>query len=78
MNKVSTQMDEEQVPSYPKNLHFDPKQEMQNSSPQPSHQKRWEEHQTAHQGGKKERTDDEELEMGMVSLILCCTQLIYC
>ncbi|KAK2513615.1 Golgi integral membrane protein 4 [Columba guinea] len=63
VNKVNTQMDEEQVPSYPKNLHFDPKQEMQNSSPQPSHQKRREEHQTAHQGGKKERTDDEELEM---------------
>ncbi|KAK2526849.1 Golgi integral membrane protein 4 [Columba livia] len=63
VNKVNTQMDEEQVPSYPKNLHFDPKQEMQNSSPQPSHQKRREEHQTAHQGDKKERTDDEELEM---------------
>ncbi|XP_065711071.1 uncharacterized protein [Patagioenas fasciata] len=63
VNKANTQMDEEQAPSYPKNLHFDPKQEMQNSSPQPPHQKRGEEHQTAHQGGKKERTDDEELEM---------------
>ncbi|XP_026718316.1 Golgi integral membrane protein 4-like isoform X1 [Athene cunicularia] len=65
VNKVNAQMDEEQVQSYPKSLHFDPKpgQEMQKGSPQPPSQKRGEEHQIADQEGEKERTDDEELEM---------------
>lgn len=73
-------MDEEQARSYPKSLHSDPKpgQEMQKGSPQPPNQKRGEEHQRANEEGEKERTDDEELEMGMVSLILCRTVLIYC
>lgn len=71
-------MDEEQVHGYPKSLRFDPKpgQEMQKGSPQPPSQKRGEEHQIADQEGEKERTDDEELEMGTVSIILCCTVLI--
>ncbi|XP_075028423.1 uncharacterized protein LOC142092370 isoform X3 [Calonectris borealis] len=65
VNKVNAQMDEEQVHSYPKSLHFDPKPgpEMQKGSPQPPSQKRGEEHQIAAQEGEKERTDDEELEM---------------
>ncbi|XP_032863453.2 Golgi integral membrane protein 4 isoform X1 [Tyto alba] len=65
VNKVNAQMDEEQVHSYPKSPHFDPKpgHKMQEGSPQPPSQKRGEEHQIAHQEGKKERTDDEELEM---------------
>ncbi|XP_074704552.1 uncharacterized protein LOC141933635 isoform X1 [Strix aluco] len=65
VNKVNAQMDEEQVQSYPKSLHFDPKpgQEMQKGSPQPPSQKRGEEHQIADREGEKERTDDEELEM---------------
>uniref|UniRef100_A0A8C0FUK9 Golgi integral membrane protein 4-like n=1 Tax=Bubo bubo TaxID=30461 RepID=A0A8C0FUK9_BUBBB len=65
VNKVNAQMDEEQVQSYPKSLHFDPKpgQEMQKGSPQPPSQKRGEEHQIADREGGKERTDDEELEM---------------
>ncbi|XP_009707274.1 PREDICTED: Golgi integral membrane protein 4-like, partial [Cariama cristata] len=65
VNKVNAQMNEEQVHSYPKSLHFDPKpgQEMQKGSPQPPTQKRGEEHQIAEQEGEKERTDDEELEM---------------
>ncbi|XP_010292882.1 PREDICTED: Golgi integral membrane protein 4-like [Phaethon lepturus] len=65
VNKVNAQADEEQVHGYPKNLHFDPKpgQAMQKGSPQPPHQKRGEEHQTAGQDGEKEGTEDEELEM---------------
>ncbi|XP_054031721.1 Golgi integral membrane protein 4 isoform X1 [Dryobates pubescens] len=65
VNKVNAQMDEEQVHSYPKSLQFDPKpgQEMQKGSPQPPSEKRGEEHQGAGQEDKKERTDDEELEM---------------
>uniref|UniRef100_A0A8C8AZ12 Golgi integral membrane protein 4 n=1 Tax=Otus sunia TaxID=257818 RepID=A0A8C8AZ12_9STRI len=65
VNKVNAQMDEEQVQSYPKSLHFDskPGEEMQKGSPQPPSQKRGEEHQTADREGEKERTDDEELEM---------------
>ncbi|KAM6046526.1 uncharacterized protein VSU04_013191 [Chlamydotis macqueenii] len=65
VNKVNAQMDENQVHSYPKSLHFDPKpgQEMQKGSPQPPTQKRGEEHQIADQEGEKERTDNEELEM---------------
>ncbi|XP_054251076.1 Golgi integral membrane protein 4-like [Indicator indicator] len=65
VNKVNAQMDEEQVHSYPKSLQFDPKhgQEMQKGSPQPPSEKRGEEHPGADQEDKKERTDDEELEM---------------
>ncbi|XP_009863021.1 PREDICTED: Golgi integral membrane protein 4-like, partial [Apaloderma vittatum] len=64
VNKVNAQMDEEQARSYPKSLHFDPRpgQETQNGSPQPPDPKT-EEHQRADEEGKKEKTDDEELEM---------------
>lgn len=73
-------MDEQQAHSYPKSLHFEPKprQEMQKGSSQPPEQKRGEEHQIADEEGQKERTDDEELEMGMVSLTPCCSVLTYC
>ncbi|XP_028943184.1 Golgi integral membrane protein 4 [Antrostomus carolinensis] len=65
VNNVNAQMDEEQVHSYPKSLHFDPKpgEEMQKGSPQPPKQKGGEEHQKAGQEGEKERRDAEELEM---------------
>ncbi|XP_010182526.1 PREDICTED: Golgi integral membrane protein 4-like [Mesitornis unicolor] len=65
VNQVNAQMDGEQVHSYPKSLHFDPKpgQEVQKGSPQPPSQQRGEEHQVAGQEGEKERTDDEELQM---------------
>ncbi|XP_010010021.1 PREDICTED: Golgi integral membrane protein 4-like [Nestor notabilis] len=65
VNKVNAQMDEQQVHSYPKSLHFEPKpgQEMQKVSSQPPEHKRGEEHQIADEEGQKERTDDEELEM---------------
>ncbi|XP_009669845.1 Golgi integral membrane protein 4 isoform X4 [Struthio camelus] len=70
MNKVNAQLDEEQVNSYPKSLHFDPGpgEGMQNGSPQLPSQKRGAELQTADQEGEKGRTDDEELEMdaGMI------------
>ncbi|XP_061868940.1 Golgi integral membrane protein 4 isoform X2 [Colius striatus] len=65
VNKVNAQMDEEQVHSYPRSLHLDPKpgQEIQKGSPQPPDGKREEEHQIADQESEKERTDDDELEM---------------
>ncbi|KAM6241145.1 uncharacterized protein LJ264_012238 [Porphyrio hochstetteri] len=65
VNKVNAQVDEEQVPSYPKSLHFDPKlgQEVQKGSLQPPSLNRGEEHRVAEEEGEKERTDDEELEM---------------
>lgn len=80
VNKVNARMDEQQAHGYPKSLDFDPKpgQEVQQGSPRPPGQQGGEEHQTAEQEGKKERADDEELAMGMVSLILCCTVRIYC
>ncbi|XP_030319633.1 Golgi integral membrane protein 4 isoform X1 [Calypte anna] len=65
VNKANTQMDEEQVHSYPQSLHLDPRpgQELQRGSPQPAGQRRGEEHLRAPQEGEKDRTDDEELEM---------------
>ncbi|XP_030900116.2 Golgi integral membrane protein 4-like isoform X2 [Melopsittacus undulatus] len=65
VNKVNAQVDEQQVHSYPKSLHFEPKprQEMQKGSSQVPEQKRGEEHHTADEEGQKERADDEELEM---------------
>uniref|UniRef100_A0A6G1RPQ3 Golgi integral membrane protein 4-like n=1 Tax=Hypotaenidia okinawae TaxID=2861861 RepID=A0A6G1RPQ3_9GRUI len=65
VNKVNAQVDEEQVPSYPKSLHFDPRpgQEMQKGSLQPPSLNRREEHRVAEEEGEKERTDAEELEM---------------
>lgn len=72
-------MDEEQVRGYPKSLHSDakPGREMEQGSPQPPSQKRGDERPITHREGEKGRTDDEELEMGMAPLILCCTALIY-
>lgn len=68
------------VHSYPKSLHLNsrPGQETQKGSSQPSSQKRGAENQMRDQEGEKERMDNEELEMGTVSLILYCTALIYC
>ncbi|KAM6336647.1 uncharacterized protein FN964_013148 [Alca torda] len=65
VNKVNAQMDEEQVRSYPKSLHFDakPRPEMEQSSPRPPSQKRGDERQITPREGEKGRTDDEELEM---------------
>ncbi|XP_008936059.1 PREDICTED: Golgi integral membrane protein 4-like [Merops nubicus] len=65
VNKVNAQMGEEQGHSYPKSLPSDPKpgQEVQRGSPQPAHQRRGEGHQIPDQEGKKERADNEELEM---------------
>ena len=78
VHKVNAQMDEEQVHGHPKSLHFDPKpgQEVLKGSPQPPSQKRGAQHEIAAQEGEKERTNDEELEMGIVSLILCYAALI--
>lgn len=77
VNKVNAQMDGAQVHGYPESLHLDPRpgQETQKDSSQPPGQKRAAEHQTADRGGEKEKTDNEELEMGMLSLIPCCTTL---
>lgn len=79
VNKVNAQMDGAQVHSYPESLHLDPRpgQETQKGSSQPPGQKRGAEHQTADQGSEKEKTDNEELEMGMLSRIPCCTALFY-
>lgn len=68
------------VHSYPKSLHLNsrPGQEAQKGSSQPSSQKRGAEKQMGDQEGERERMDNEELEMGMVSLIFCCTALMYC
>ncbi|XP_027557936.1 Golgi integral membrane protein 4-like isoform X1 [Neopelma chrysocephalum] len=65
VNKVNAQMDEEQAHGYPKNLQFEPQpgQEVQRGSSQAPSQRRGEEHPRAEQGGEKERTDEEELEM---------------
>lgn len=77
---MNAQMDDAQVHSYPKSPHLNPRpgQETQKGSSQPSSQKRGAENQIGDQEDEKERTDNEELEMGMVSLILCCTVLMYC
>lgn len=80
VNKANAQGDEKPARGYPRSLRLDakPGQEMQRGSSRPPSEKRGEEHRTADQEGERGRTDDEELEMGMVSLILCCTLLIYC
>lgn len=66
-------MDEEQVHNYPKSLHFDtrPEQAMPNGNLPLPNQKRGAEPHIANQEAAKEGTDDEELEMGKVSIIWC-------